>query len=268
MQCRVCDHNNLNPSLVAEYPDRNEKYYRCSSCRSIFLYPLPETDLNLAFSGDEAAERRDITESKRKNYFYDRLSLINNLTAPGNLLEIGCGAGYFLRAASEKGWRVSGVELSPELSSRASENNPEAVIYTGDFLSIKEIAETQYRFICALDVLEHVTNPEAMINRCAQLLEKDGILLIQTPNALSLRARITKKNWNMLNPDYHFHLYSGKALTETFKKNGLSLLNLSTASGVGEERGFRKAAMNLRQYILSILGLGNALLALAKKKNL
>ena len=42
--------------------------------------------------------------------------------APGKrLLEVGCGAGFFLKAAERAGWQVEGIELSDEASRFAGE---------------------------------------------------------------------------------------------------------------------------------------------------
>ena len=44
-----------------------------------------------------------------------RLDLIENLyPEKGNLLDIGCGAGFFLNGAKERGWNCYGMEILSE----------------------------------------------------------------------------------------------------------------------------------------------------------
>ncbi|MDI6757734.1 MAG: class I SAM-dependent methyltransferase, partial [Endomicrobiia bacterium] len=50
----------------------------------------------------------------KKKIFARALKKINALSRPGGkLLDVGCGFGYFMKAASADGWDCDGVEISP-----------------------------------------------------------------------------------------------------------------------------------------------------------
>ena len=67
-------------------------------------------------------ERQKRIKSFSKLY-NSRLSLIENLyPGKGDLLDIGCGAGFFLNIAKERGWNCHGLEILPEYIKYAKEN--------------------------------------------------------------------------------------------------------------------------------------------------
>jgi SAM-dependent methyltransferase len=270
MRCRICttDHENII-SRITNYQDRDSQYYYCSLCSSYFLHPLPEKEMNLAFSGKEKAEERNLTEARREKYYEHRIRLIerhlNPFAQPPALLEIGCGAGWFLSIARKRGWRVQGVEISPELAEQSRKNNPGVIIYETDFLRMQNTGPDEYDAIVGLDVIEHIPEPGKMLSLCYQFLKKGGLLLLQTPNARSLRARVEKDKWNMLCPEYHFSLFSKSALCALLHSKGFQILELRTVSGTGEEQGFRRLLARGREQLLSLFHLGNALLVLSGK---
>src|SRR5207253_2162115 len=94
---------------------------RCQSCGLQFTTPQPSDaelaaiygpDYVLAADGTEA--EAIITRSKRAtaDHYLDLLAGAG-VTPRTRLLEIGCGAGNFLRQAARRGFDVTGVEYSP-----------------------------------------------------------------------------------------------------------------------------------------------------------
>ena len=208
-------------------------------------------------------------ERRRRDYFLARLKMIEDLLPVSRnerrLFEIGCGGGFLLAIASERGWVTEGIELSSELAEKARLNSPKSRIHLGDFLQMEGLAEGTFDAVVGLDVIEHVLSPSELIGRARRLLRPGGILLLQTPNADSLRSRLHKSGWNMLLPEYHFHLFSVKGLSGLIESSGLEIVRLSSVSGTGLERGILECALRIREEVLSWFRLGNALIVIAGK---
>jgi len=174
--CGLCHQKFRSLQPITRYTQREEQYYRCSKCGSIFLFSLPEEETNLAFESQATAEHLEAVDEQRRAYFQDRLRLLESLRGgvQGELLEIGCGAGRFLDLANQSGWKVTGIEMSEQLARRARQGEDHAnvgiEIITGDFLKWEVPEETRFDVVVAMDVLEHVLDPDAMLKKIHLLL--------------------------------------------------------------------------------------------------
>jgi SAM-dependent methyltransferase len=52
-----------------------------------------------------------------------------------------------------------------------------------------------FDLVTCIDVIEHIDNPVGMLKRCSSLLDKDGKLLIITPDSESVAARLLGYKW-------------------------------------------------------------------------
>jgi 2-polyprenyl-3-methyl-5-hydroxy-6-metoxy-1,4-benzoquinol methylase len=107
--------------------------------------------------------------------------------APMSLLDVGCGPGVFLSLAREAGFDVTGVELEPTLADKARARGIE--VLTGDVVSIP-MGERRFDVITLLDLIEHVPEPVALLERCRQLLKPGGHVVVYTPNHDALIVRV------------------------------------------------------------------------------
>ena len=267
--CGICGSEVSADKIVTHFPQRKEQYYLCPACRSFFLYPLPHHEENVKFMGDDVVDRMELSDRKRTLYFHKRLSLIEQYvpaTSTQRLcFKIGCGTGLFLQQARRNNWQVAGIELSSKLAARARLNNPDTLIIEGDFLIAELPVGKLYNAVIALDVLEHVLSPRRMLERIHGMLCPGGVVLIQTPNAGSFRALLQRGRWIMFEPDYHFHLFSARALGMLLEKTGFELVMSRTVSGSGQEQGIRCLFASIKEGILNSLKLGNALLVIARR---
>jgi len=267
VRCGVCGEEDADFSAVTRYPGDGAQYYACPVCRAVFLFPLPAKESNLEFEGRETARRLSWADRERLEYFKIRLDWVNQGLPPGRsarrLLEVGCGSGVLLELARACGWNVAGVELSADLAEQARRLNPGVEIFECDVLE-QPLPEGAYDAVLALDVLEHVLSPRDMLLRLHRALRPGGVILLQTPNAGSLRYRLHGERWNMLIPEYHFHLFASRSLRRLLQECGFDVLWIQTASGSGVEKGPAKLMAEAKERFLSTLSLGNALVALAK----
>src|SRR5579872_407980 len=105
----------------------------------------------------------------------------------GRWLEVGCGEGWLLAAAKAAGYRVRGLDFSDDGLKRF---HPELVADAsfGDaFENLETLIERGDRFdVVAMEhVLEHVLDPEALLQRLPRVIAPGGVVAITVPNDFS-----------------------------------------------------------------------------------
>jgi len=93
-------------------------------------------------------------------------------------LDVGCGDGVLLPKLAQRAKQVTGIDVSPEMISRAIENADRANVrcIVGDFLSYP-LPAGGCDFIAAAAVLHHMPLEPALI-RCSELLRRGGVLAV------------------------------------------------------------------------------------------
>lgn len=263
MECRICGKS----STMTRYPVGRVNYVRCGPCGGVFLDPFPLQADNAAFTGPEAARRALAEDLERVAYFRDRLDRLERYqnweTEGFRLLEVGCGPGILMAEARRRGWLADGIDLSPDLAAVASTRNPGSGVMNGD-IAKEGFEGANYDAIIALDVLEHVVSPSKMMKVCHEALRPGGLMLLQTPNTHSYRFRAHQGQWDMLLPDQHMTLFSPQGLEGLLAAHKFSVLEMRTVSGTGRERGLARALNGVKEFLLDMGKLGNALCVVAR----
>ncbi len=95
-----------------------------------------------------------------------------------SVLEIGCARGATARLLQERGCRVVGVELNPEVA-RVAEQQLDRVIQ-GDIQQVEP--DEEFDLVLALELFEHLTENEKFLRRAAGWLRPGGQILLSVPN--------------------------------------------------------------------------------------
>lgn len=117
----------------------------------------------------------------RANYI-DRHSPV----AGRQLLDVGCGGGILAEAMAQRGARVTGIDMGEAPLAVARLHQLESGVDVDYFHSTAEqLAEREpgrYDIVCCLEMLEHVPDPGAVIQACAELARPGGDLYFSTIN--------------------------------------------------------------------------------------
>ncbi|MGD0537086.1 MAG: methyltransferase domain-containing protein [Verrucomicrobiota bacterium] len=99
---------------------------------------------------------------------------------PGaRVLDVGCGVGQVVRRLKDAGFAAHGVEVSEPNVVKARQLGLECQTYDGRSLPF---ADRHFANVGALNVLEHVEEPEAFIAELMRVTEPGGRVVISSPN--------------------------------------------------------------------------------------
>src|SRR5271166_4039125 len=102
-----------------------------------------------------------------------------------DLLDVGCGAGLFAEPLARLGADVAGIDPAPtsiEAARHHAEETGAKVAYR--VATVEELAVEPHRFdvVAAMEVVEHVANPQRFVATATSLLRPGGLFLASTLN--------------------------------------------------------------------------------------
>ena len=184
MACPSCGHGAFERSYIGEvrFGAFEYAYHRCLGCGSLYASPMPSPELL-----DEIYSPRYVnehySESSEATFSLDleaeatqALRQAARYRPGGRLLDVGCGAGRFLRAAAEAGFAAEGHELTAGAAAGAAERSGRPV-HTGP---LAELCGA-YDIVHMADVLEHSPRPSVLLSEAVGLLAKHGVLVLRGP---------------------------------------------------------------------------------------
>jgi SAM-dependent methyltransferase len=228
MNCTVCGSPNVKLKFDLT-PDR--QIFCCQKCEVEFLFPqLNDEDLKKLYSenyylawGISGKEENESTKQMKIATFELRLALINRFVAKGKILDVGCATGYFLEAAKERGYDPYGVEFSEYSSGIAKIKFGKNNVFFGT-LEASNFNREMFDVIAMSDLIEHVRIPEETLSKATALLNKNGVIMIMTPDSHSLSNKVMGKKWTHYKLE-HFFYFNKPSIHILAEKCGLKVVH-------------------------------------------
>ncbi len=107
---------------------------------------------------------------------------------PCRVLDLGTASGFMGRLLVGRGHTVVGVESDREAVATARPHY--AALHLADIQHLAVLPEAPFDVVIAGDVLEHLTDPEAALDRALAQLAPGGRLLVSVPNVAFLQIRL------------------------------------------------------------------------------
>ncbi|MBX3159304.1 MAG: bifunctional 2-polyprenyl-6-hydroxyphenol methylase/3-demethylubiquinol 3-O-methyltransferase UbiG [Deltaproteobacteria bacterium] len=114
--------------------------------------------------------------------------------APLEVLDLGCGAGFLANYLGARGHRVTGIDTTAEnLRVAEQHDRTRRVVYrVGDARRLP-FPDGGFDVACAMDLLEHVEEPEQVIAEASRVLAPSGLFFFHTFNRTWLANLIVIK---------------------------------------------------------------------------
>ena len=145
-----------------------------------------------------------------------RLIKATTKKSKGSLLDYGCGVGVFTARAEHQGWSVQGIELSDAARALANEK-----LKRGRAVKDRsELSTTTYDAVTLFHVLEHLDDPNEVLQWVRERLNPGGALIIAVPNYESPDAKHYGRFWAAWDVPIHYWHFSKSAITQLAQSNG------------------------------------------------
>ena len=257
-RCLACGGTRLR-QLAMRYEWRETAFpaAECAACGMRFLdvQPVGESLAGMYsaeyFEVDFRCGRSDANSFDESAFRAENVGLLDRFDrfrGAGRLLEVGCASGWLLKHAADRGWQVTGVELSADAVAHA---RGLGVNVMRGALEDVVLPEGAFDLVYMGDVREHVPDCRDTASRVAGLLAPGGHFVLRGPvtthslaRALALRAcGALGRPIVLREPPYHLWEFTPRSLTALMRAVGLEVVTMEQAKiPPGRPHGSKGAA--------------------------
>jgi len=209
-------------------------YYRCPSCKLIFLSPIPE-NLSRYYTHEyySSPPTLDQLSLAAKNERY-KIELVQQFVKKGRLLEIGPAYGIFTLLAKQAGFETEAIEMD----SRCCQFLTEVLgirAYNESNLCATLKKTGAYDVIALWHVIEHLPDPWSALHAIAGTLLPGGIIVLASPNPDAFQFSILRRFWTHVDAPRHVELIPAALIMDEAKSLGLKAVLSTTVDpgGIG-----------------------------------
>lgn len=234
----------------------------CPTCAMRFLQVQPEGESLAAlysaeyFATDFRCGRSDAHSFDEASFRAENAGLLERFEpyrGQGRLLDVGCASGWLLKHAAERGWRVTGVELSGDAVAHARGLGLDVRQGT---LAEAALPAASFDLVYMGDVLEHVPDCREAVAEVARLLAPGGHFFLRGPITTHSLARSLAlaacgalgRPIVLREPPYHLWEFTPRSLRALLGRAGLQLVRMEQAKippgrAHGRKNPLQRAAM-------------------------
>jgi SAM-dependent methyltransferase len=189
------------------------------------VYVSPRLRPELILAGYEGATDEGFVSQapQRERTFARCLDRIEKHAPPPGrrVLDVGAAGGSFLAEARKRGYEPFGCEPSEWMCRFASEHYG-LDVQPGTLDDVKR-EDGSLDLLTMWDVLEHTTDPLAVLQKAHRLLAPGGVLALTVPDYGSWAARAMGKRWVFL-LTVHLYYFTRKTLPALLRRAGFEPL--------------------------------------------
>lgn len=223
--------------------NQNRNIVQCATCGMAYVSPLRLQDY-VSLPLDNYADNFESVNVLGFRYHMQELERALRLLSPGvlnkpegqrHLLEVGCGAGYFLDIARARGWEVVGIELWTSLV-EWSRKYLKLDIRTRR-LEEENLPRGFYDVVSMSEVIEHLPDPVGTLRVCREHLRDNGVLFLTCPNFGSKAIEVTGWTWDPIDPYGHIQYFTKETLQRALTAAGFGQAIINAVGGkCGDEQ--------------------------------
>jgi 2-polyprenyl-3-methyl-5-hydroxy-6-metoxy-1,4-benzoquinol methylase len=225
--CAICDSTDVHHV----YDKFNLPVSRCVKCGLVFATPRIGREqiwsrYSPSYFYDEYLPAQGVIDRQFDLAVFDArhaemLALIAaKIAPPGRMVEIGTGAGFFLKAAERAGWACSGIEVSQEAADFAR-TRLELDVRQGT-AEDSGYPDGSVDVAIMFEVIEHLLDPRRSLEGVRRALRPGGRVVVSTPNFNALSRRALGAEWTVISPIEHLYYFTEATLERLLRRAGFT----------------------------------------------
>jgi len=227
-RCTLCE----SPRSTMFVGAKRRTVVDCVDCGLRALSPMPSLDDLITINEETvhpffSACIED--EDSYRAYFARKLDDLQRYQPSGRLLDVGCGAGFFLDAARVRGFDVAGVDLSPVPAGFARERLG-LDVRVGSLYGYHAPSDA-FDAVTIFQTIEHDPSPAALCGELFRILRPGGALMVTTPAADGFVARVMGRHWFGYRNVEHVSFFSRASLRHALEEAGFEIELLEVEHG-------------------------------------
>jgi SAM-dependent methyltransferase len=215
--CQLCGHAPLEEFVVP----RVISYLWCRQC-GLYQYGPP---VDNSFYGDEeyhaGYEQHDERKLRTASVRLNRIASLLTAERP-RILDVGCGTGCVLRAAQERGWDASGVDVSQRVVRLSQEQGLDAHLVGDHKLPFDD---QSFDVVTAWSVVEHVADVRETLAEWWRVLRVDGVLVLDTSDATCWKVALLGPKYGRFWRSDHTYVFSPATLGRFVENTGFQVIS-------------------------------------------
>jgi 2-polyprenyl-3-methyl-5-hydroxy-6-metoxy-1,4-benzoquinol methylase len=158
---------------------------------------------------------------------------IYRVPARSNVLDIGAADGSVASVLQAMDCRVWGVEIDEEAAATARNYCEEVIVSDVEAIDFAAAFNRRFDVVLLLDVLEHLKDPAAVLQRVAAVLDDDGWVVVSLPNVShgAVRLQLLEGRFNYtelgLLDKTHLRFFDRPGVDRLFTEAGYEIVDVS-----------------------------------------
>ncbi|MBF6628832.1 MAG: methyltransferase domain-containing protein [Proteiniphilum sp.] len=234
-RCPVCDNSDFNKVFDSVDHFSSKEVFPvcdCSECGFRFTNSFPSEDVIGKYYDSPAYISHSDSDkglTNRMYHLFRRLMLRRKVSLVkrhlkrdhARLLDIGCGTGYFLNAAKEGRFTVTGIEKDDRAREKAITRFGLDVRDENAFFGLER---SSYDVVTLWHVLEHLEDLNERIDKIGEILSPDGRVVIALPNHRSYDAQYYRDKWAAYDTPRHLWHFTPDTLERLMAKHRMQVI--------------------------------------------
>ena len=221
--CRGCE----SPHSEIIFRTETHSFFRCPTCSLANAICFTGTEVEYGpeyfFEDYKKQYGRTYLEDfdKIKAMGMQRCRVIRKFCSGNRLLDIGCGYGPFLSAASESGFKPSGIDISENAAEWVSSNLgfPTVASSVEDF-SPAALGTDTFDAVTMWFVIEHIKSLPGVLEKINSILAPGGVFAFSTPNYNGISRLRSAEMFLRANPLDHYTVWSPASARRLLRRYG------------------------------------------------
>jgi 2-polyprenyl-3-methyl-5-hydroxy-6-metoxy-1,4-benzoquinol methylase len=148
-----------------------------------------------------------------------------------DVLDVGCGEGFFAAEITKRGNRVVGIGALPQPKCLVAFCRYFSTDLENGLVEVApELGQQSFDVVLLQDVLEHLRHPHRVLSDCRALLRRDGRILVSLPNVANITVRLAlllgrfQYRPRGILDETHVRFYTRRSARQLLEQNGLEII--------------------------------------------